>query len=98
MNGIRPIPPGPLEHDEEGDPLPQPKAGSDLADLIQMAHWARAQDFAIAGPVSVGKISIQGFSDIRQLRKHGIDRPRAADPEPSLGETLGVPEYVPGSE
>jgi hypothetical protein len=91
-------PPGPLEHDEEGDPLPQPAPASDLADLIQLAEWARQKDFAITGPIRVGKIEIAGFSDIRMLRKHGMDRPRSAEPEPSIGETVGVPDYAPGSE
>jgi len=45
----------------------------------------------------VGKIRVQ-VADVKQARRLGIDRPHAAEPEPSLGETLGVPEYRPGSE
>lgn len=92
----RPPPPGPLEHDEEGDPLPQPAAASDLADLIALAEWARQKEFALTGPIRVGKIVIQGFQDVRQARRLGVDRPRAAEPEPSLGDMVGVPEYTPG--
>jgi hypothetical protein len=90
-------PPGPVEHDEEGDPLPQPAAASDLADLIQLLEYARQKDFQIGPVVQVGKIRLQ-VADIRQARKHGVDRQRASDPEPSIGETVGVPEYSPGSE
>lgn len=94
---LRPPPPGPVAHDEEGDPLPQPAPASDLADLQQLAEWARQKDFAITGPIRVGKIVIQGFQDIRQLRKLGVDRPRA-EPEPSLGDMVGVPDYNPGAD
>lgn len=90
----RPLPPGPLEHDEEGDPLPQPAPASDLADLIQLLEYARTKDFQIGPVVQVGKIRLQ-VSDIRQARKLGVDRPRA-EPEPSLGDMVGVPEYTPG--
>lgn len=90
-------PPGPLEHDEEGDPLPQPAPASDLADLIQLLEYARSKDFVLGPIVQVGKIRLQ-VADIRQARKHGMDRPRAAEPEPSIGETIGVPDYAPGSE
>lgn len=90
-------PAGPLEHDEEGDPLPQPVAASDLADLIQLLEYARAKEFVIGPIVQVGKIRVQ-VADVKQARRLGFDRPRNADPEPSLGETLGVPEYMPGSE
>lgn len=92
----RPPPPGPLAHDEEGDPLPQPAAESDLADLIQLLEYARTKDFQIGPFVQVGKIRVQ-VADIRQARKLGVDRPRA-EPEPSIGEMVGVEDYVPGSD
>ena len=94
----RPQPPGPLEHDEDGDPLPQPAPNSDLADLIALAEWARGKDFLLTGPIRVGKIVIQGFQDLRVLRKLGVDRPRATEPEPSLGQMVGVEEYNPGAD
>lgn len=92
----RPPPPGPIAHDEEGDPLPQPAPESDLADLIQLLEYARTKDFQVGPFVQVGKIRVQ-VADIRQLRKLGMDRPRA-EPEPSLGQMVGVPDYNPGSD
>lgn len=94
----RPPPPGPLAHDEEGDPLPQPAPNSDLADLIALAEWARQKEFLLAGPIRVGKIVIQGFQDIRQARRLGVDRPRQVEPEPSIGAMVGVDEYSPGQD
>lgn len=96
----RPPPPGPVAHDEEGDPLPQPAPNSDLADLIALAEWARQKEYLLAGQIRVGKIAIQGFQDVRLMRRLGLgaDRPRAADPEPSIGEMVGVDEYTPGQD
>lgn len=93
----RPPPPGPLEHDEDGDPLPQPAPASDLADLIALAEWARGKEFILSGPIRVGKIVIQGFQDVRQLRRLGADRPHQ-EREPTIGEMVGVDDYNPGSD
>jgi hypothetical protein len=90
-------PPGPLEHDLDGDPLPQPAAASDLADLIQLLEYARAKDFVLGPIVQVGKIRCQ-VADLRQAKRHGLDQQRSSEPEPSMGDLVGVPEYSPGSE
>lgn len=83
-------PPGPLEHDEEGDPLPQPAPASDLADLIQLLEYARTKDFQIGPFVQVGKIRLQ-VADIRQARKIGDLTGRAtAAPEPSIWQMTGA--------
>lgn len=97
MPGSRPTPPGPIEHDEDGDPLPQPAETSDLADLIQLLEYARLKDFQVGPVVRVGKIQVQ-VRDIRQLRKVRDLLGKDADPqpEPSIGEMVGVPEYTPG--
>lgn len=93
-------PPGPVANDEEGDPLPRPEPKSDLADLIALAEWARQKEFIVSGPIRVGKIAIHGFQDVRLMRRLGLgtDRPRAAEPEPSIGEMVGVDEYTPGQD
>lgn len=91
----RPLPPGPVEHDSEGDPLPQPAAASDLADLIQLLEYARTKDFAIGPFVQVGKIRVQ-VADVRQARKLGTDRPQpsSAATEPTIWD-MTMPDEPP---
>lgn len=67
---VRPLPPGPIEHDEDGNPVPQPADGSDVRDLQQLLEWARMKDFDLTGAIRVGKISIQRVIDLRQRNRH----------------------------
>ena len=78
----RPLPPGPLDFDDEGDPLPLPAANSDLADLIQLLEYARRKHFRLGPMVRVGKIALQ-VGDLRQAEVYG----KAAD--------TGVPDPGP---
>ena len=79
MTDLRPPPPGPLTHDEDGNPLPQPAENSDLRDLIALAEWCRAKGFQLGPLVRVGKITTQ----IRDLRQAEGKRDR--DEAPDLG-------------
>ena len=89
----RPLPPGPVEYDDDGIAVPQPAAESDLADLIQLLEYGRRKGFRIGPMVRIGKITVQ-VADMRQ---------RAAatapdEPEPSIGEMVGFPDYSPGQD
>jgi hypothetical protein len=86
----RPLPPGPVEFDEEGDPVPLPSAGSDLATLIAMMEFARRKHFAFEGGIRVGSITIQSVRDLRQLREfQDLDRP-PIDAMPDIFEQHGA--------
>lgn len=58
-------PTGPLEHDDDGNVLPLPPAGSDLAQLIQLLEYGRRRGFRIGPTVKVGAIVTQ-VQDLRQ--------------------------------
>jgi hypothetical protein len=76
---VRPLPAGPVEHDDDGNPVPQPAENSDLRDLIQLLEYGRAKGFRIGPTVRVGKIVTQ----VRDLRQHeGRD---TKDEEPDRG-------------
>lgn len=80
MNDPRPLPPGPVEFDEDGDPLPIPPAGSDLAALIQLLEFGRRKGFRIGPTVRVGSIVLQ----VKDLRQPEADGARDVDPEPGI--------------
>ena len=80
----RPLPPGPVEWDDEGDPVPQPAPESDLADLIQILEYGRRKGFAIGPMVRIGKIALQ-VTDMRLRRNAGA----AEEPEPSIWQEHG---------
>lgn len=69
---------GPLEHDEDGDPVPQPAENSDLRDLIQLLEYGRARGFRIGPAVRVGKLAVQ-VTDLRQ-REGKPDQDESPDP------------------
>lgn len=71
------IPPGPVEHDDDGNPIPQPAPASDLADLIQLLEYGRVKGFRIGPTVRVGKIVVS-VRDLRQ--KEGADKGLPHDP------------------
>lgn len=75
----RPLPPGPVIHDDEGNPIPQPAPESDLADLIQLLEYGRVKGFRIGPTVRVGKIIVQ-VSDLRQHEARRHDEQAPADP------------------
>lgn len=79
MSILRPLPPGPVLDDEEGNPLPQPAENSDVRDLIALMEWARQKGFELAGGVRVGKISVQRVRDLRQTEARR-DKDEAPDP------------------
>lgn len=60
------LPPGPVENDEDGNPVPQPVVASDVSDLIQLMEYGRRKGFRIGPTVRVGKIVLQ-IRDLRQL-------------------------------
>lgn len=76
---LRPLEPGPVEHDDDGDPVPQPEPKSDLADLIQLLEYARKKGFRIGPAIRVGKI-ITTVHDLRQSEGRHVP-----DEEPSMG-------------
>lgn len=59
-------PPGPIEHDDDGNSIPQPAENSDAADLIQLLEYGRVKGFEFSGSVRVGKITIQTVRDLRR--------------------------------
>lgn len=63
---FRPLPPGPVEHDDDGNPIPQPAENSDARDLIQLLEYGRMKGFDFSGAIRVGKIAIQRVRDLRQ--------------------------------
>ena len=89
----RPLPPGPVEWDDEGDPVPQPAKESDLADLIQLLEYGRRKGYRIGPVVRIGKITVQ-VADLRQHVGDGLD----LAPEPSIWEEHGYPEPGKGVE
>lgn len=89
----RPLPPGPLEHDEDGDPLPQPAAASDLADLIQLLEYARTKQFRIGPMIRIGKIALQ-VRDLRQDKQLGAAEKQDAPPEPDIWDMTMPPEQA----
>lgn len=76
---IRPLEPGPVQHDDEGDPVPQPAPNSDLTDLIQLLEYGRKKGFRIGPTVRVGKI-ITTVHDLRQDEGRNVP-----DDEPTMG-------------
>jgi hypothetical protein len=91
----RPLPPGPIEFDDEGDPVPLPPAGSDLAILIAMLEFGRRKGFEFAGGIRVGAITIQRVRDLRQQEEaRALDRP-PEDVMPSIWVQHGA---KPGDE
>lgn len=82
----RPLPPGPVEYDDDGVPIPQPAPDSDLADLIQLLEYGRRKGFVIGPMVRIGKIALQ-VVDARQQR--GSTRP--SEPEPSIWDMTMPP-------
>lgn len=92
MNDVRPLPPGPVAHDEDGNPLPQPAEASDARDLIQLLEWARLKGFEFTGAVRVGKIAIQSVRDLRQTEGR---RDRDDMPDPGVWAEHG---YQPDRE
>lgn len=91
VNDIRITPPGPVEHDEDGDPVPQPVAASDLADLIQLMEWARTKGYRVGPMVRVGKLALQ-ISDVRQ--REGKDR-KEEEPDRGIFAEHGYSEEEP---
>lgn len=91
VSDVRPLPPGPLLHDEDGEPLPQPAENSDVRDFIALLEWARAKGFELAGAVRVGKIAVQSVADARSEKR----RARADLPDPGVWAEHG---YTPGDE
>lgn len=92
MTDVRPLPPGPVEHDEDGDPIPQPAENSDVRDLIQLLEYGRAKGFELGGAIRVGKVAVQRVRDLRQ-REGRADRDEA--PDPGVWAEHG---YTPGGE
>lgn len=88
----RPPPPGPLEHDEDGNALPQPAQGSDVRDFIALVEWARHRGVQLAGAVRVGKIIVQDVQDLRQTEGR---RDRRDLPDPGVWAEHG---YDPGKD
>lgn len=82
----RPLPPGPIEFDEQGDPVPVPPAGSDLAALIQLLEYGRRKGFLIGPAIRVGSIVLQ----VRDLRQPEAEGHAPADPEPSIWARHGA--------
>lgn len=74
MNDLRPLPPGPVEFDEEGEPVPLPPSGSDLAALIQLLEFGRRKGFEFTGGLRVGTITVQRVRDIRQAERGAKER------------------------
>lgn len=90
MSNPRQTPPGPIEHDEDGDPLPQPAKNSDLADLIQLLEYGRVKDYALGPVIQVGKIRVQ-VQDIRQARKiRDLVGKQDMPPEPTIWQMTGA--------
>lgn len=84
------LPPGPVAFDDDGDPIPQPAAQSDLADLIQMLEYGRKKGFRFGPVVHVGKIITQ-VQDLRQTEGRGI----AQEPDEGAWAAAG---YKPDAE
>jgi hypothetical protein len=74
---IRPLPAGPVELDDDGNPVPQPAADSDVRDLQQLMEWGRMKGYRIGPAVRIGKITVQ-IADVRQTE----GRRSAEDDEP----------------
>jgi hypothetical protein len=80
----RALPPGPVEWDDDGDPVPQPAKESDLADLIQLLEYGRRKGFRVGPMVRIGKITVQ-VSDLR----HRAAAVEETAPEPSIWQEHG---------
>lgn len=78
---LRPLPPGPVLDDEDGNPLPQPAENSDVRDFIQLMEWARQKGFELTGAVRVGKIAVQRVRDLRQTEAR---RDKDDPPDPGV--------------
>jgi hypothetical protein len=83
--GVTPLPPGPVEFDDDGNPLPQPAPASDLADLIQLLEYGRLKGFKIGPTIRVGKI----VTTVRDLRQRDQQTAKDDTPEPSIWEEHG---------
>lgn len=82
----RPIPPGPIEHDDDGNPIPIPDASSDALDLFAIMEYGRRKGFQFGGAIRVGKIAIQRVVDLRQ---HEARRDLGEDPDPGVWAAHG---------
>lgn len=56
---------GPIEHDEDGNPIPQRTDDPDLQSIIQLLEYGRTRGFKIGPAVRVGRITVQ-VRDLRQ--------------------------------
>lgn len=94
MSDLRPLPPGPLAHDEDGNLLPQPAENSDVRDFIALMEWARHKGFELTGAIRVGKIAVQRVTDQRQdkARRDKDDFPPDLGVWPEHGYTPGRDE------
>lgn len=92
MSDLRPQPPGPLAHDEDGNQLPQPAENSDVRDFIALLEWARYRGIRLDGAVRVGKITVQRVNDLRQTEGR---RDRDDPPDPGVWAEHG---YTPGQD
>ncbi len=86
---VRPLPPGPIEHDDDGNAIPKLADNSDAADLIALLEYGRVKGFLLEGSIRVGKITIQTVRDLRRregaaetaLTSEGIWKEHGFDPE-----------------
>lgn len=87
----RPPTTGPIDHDEDGNPIPQPAENSDLRDAIQLLEYGRARGFKIGPAVRVGKLTFQ----VRDLRQTEGRADKDDDPDPGVWAEHG---YDPSKE
>lgn len=74
----RPLPPGAVETDADGDQLPMPAENSDLADTIQLLEFCRRKGYVVGPMLRVGKLVMQ-IVDIRQRKREGLTGEPPAD-------------------
>jgi hypothetical protein len=86
----RPLPPGPVETDADGDPLPMPAENTDLADAIQLLEFCRRKGYVVGPMLRVGKLVMQ-IVDIRQRKREGL----TGDPAPDKSDIWEEHGYKP---
>lgn len=85
----RPLPAGPVQHDDDGNIIPTPSPNTDLADLIQLLEYSRVKGFRVVGPIRVGKITTT-IVDTRQVATE--QRAAVVDTTPDVWESVGYHE------
>lgn len=79
---------GPVDHDDDGNPVPLPADGSDLAQLIQLLEYARVRGFRVGPLIQIGGIAVQ----VRDLRQHEGRRDTDDAPDPGPWARAGHTE------